>query len=575
MRLLQLERDGDFCLTKDYVQDIPQYAILSHTWGPDTEEVTFKDLTDGTGHSRAGYDKIRSCGEQAKRDGLQFFWVDTCCIDKTSSAELSEAINSMHQWYKNAKICYVYLSDFSGSTDISLMRESRWFTRAWTLQELLAPRKLQFFDQAWNPLVMNNSLRSVVSGATGIEMKFLFEDPSRHFLNTSIAKRMSWAAKRQATRQEDRAYSLLGIFRVNMTLLYGEGGEKAFLRLQEEIMKYSSDQSIFAWQRVSDRDVAIDLYQVNNPLPILAQSPADFANSANIIPYTSIDPTPPYEMTNCGLQITLPVLHWPIEEAECSPGPLHYSTMPNMSQRPDKLLKQPKVWPYVSLSCRSETNPSQIAILPVCQLRKLHILQRGLATQAELSNLSELERDSTRKLIFVPYDEISNETSAIRKTVTISNDGLLHYELRRSRFSYMLRTSPTSPTRIRASPPGNWNPEDKTFQPDYRSMSLKLQWDEFPPFFVNVGSDSAVFQTPDNDNADKSRESVEDGNFWVSIKERKFEGFLKFPRNRSTDATTINTLTTGIKVTTTRSVEVILGRHMNIIHVAVDMPNRQ
>ena len=148
MRLLECNNTGKFSLTKDFVGDnVPQYAILSHTWGVDTEEVTFKDLIEGTGKRKAGYEKVRFCGEQAKRDGLQYFWVDTCCIDKTNSVELSESINSMFKWYQAAAICYAYLSDVEpvitgGTHSYPSFKDSVWFTRGWTLQELLSPSEV-------------------------------------------------------------------------------------------------------------------------------------------------------------------------------------------------------------------------------------------------------------------------------------------------------------------------------------------------------------------------------------------------------------------------------------------------
>jgi hypothetical protein len=115
MRLLRFEDDGEFSLVEYMGNHIPPYAILSHTWGADHEEVTFKDLADGTSRNKVGYRKLTFCGKQAGIDGLRFFWVDTCCIDKSSSAELSEAINSMFRWYHDASKCYVYLSDVSTS----------------------------------------------------------------------------------------------------------------------------------------------------------------------------------------------------------------------------------------------------------------------------------------------------------------------------------------------------------------------------------------------------------------------------------------------------------------------------
>jgi hypothetical protein len=155
MRLLKRSDTGDFSLIQFGDEAIPPYAILSHTWGADTEEVTFEDLTNGTGKDKPGYKKIRFCGEQASRDGLEYFWIDTCCINKENQAELSLAITSMFRWYRNANRCYIYISDVSTTkqnvsgqlTWEPAFQGSRWFTRGWTLQELLAPHSDEFFSQ--------------------------------------------------------------------------------------------------------------------------------------------------------------------------------------------------------------------------------------------------------------------------------------------------------------------------------------------------------------------------------------------------------------------------------------------
>ncbi|RYO78875.1 hypothetical protein DL764_010078 [Monosporascus ibericus] len=244
MRLLKRDDTGVITLTEDVIGDrIPRYAILSHRWG--MEEVTFKDLMDGTGPSKQGYDKIRFCSDQAQRDGLDHFWVDTCCIDKSSSAELTEAINSMFQWYRNATKCYVYLDDVSkpalqtgNKPNYQLwepdLRRSKWFTRGWTLQELLAPASVEFFSREGARLGTKRSLELPISDITGIPLKVLRGSP---LLDCTVPERMAWAEPRQTTRDEDKAYSLLGIFDVQMPLIYGEGKEKAFKRLQEEIDK--------------------------------------------------------------------------------------------------------------------------------------------------------------------------------------------------------------------------------------------------------------------------------------------------------------------------------------------------
>jgi hypothetical protein len=244
MRLLQSDSDGNLSLTEFIEDDIPKYAILSHRWG--AEEVTFRDLTDGTSKVKAGYGKIQFCGEQARRDGLQYFWVDTCCIDKSNSTELAEAINSMFRWYRDATKCYVYLLDVSrlhsNSADNSneawesTFRKSEWFRRGWTLQELIAPASVDFFSRERELLGNKASLERHICEVTGIPASALRGNPLSDF---SIAERLSWAVNRETFRQEDKAYSLLGIFDVNMLPIYSEGKDKAMNRLREEIDKAS------------------------------------------------------------------------------------------------------------------------------------------------------------------------------------------------------------------------------------------------------------------------------------------------------------------------------------------------
>jgi hypothetical protein len=252
MNLLKRDIDGEFRLTTDLVDNIPPYAILSHTWGDDGEEVTFKDMRHGTGKSKAGYEKIRFCGEQATRDCLQYFWVDTCCIDKRNSTQLSEAINSMFSWYRKAAKCYVYLSDVSANGyDINnqLLRfpwetdflKSKWFTRGWTLQELIAPSSVEFFSIEGKRLGDKKSLERKINERTGIDIEALRGCPLSYF---SIEERMSWQAHRKTKRPEDEAYSLLGIFDIHMPLIYGEGRKKAFIRFFEEIDKPLKAESL-------------------------------------------------------------------------------------------------------------------------------------------------------------------------------------------------------------------------------------------------------------------------------------------------------------------------------------------
>jgi NACHT domain/Heterokaryon incompatibility protein (HET) len=247
MRLLRLEDDGEFSLTKDLVGDdtIPPYAILSHTWGSDTEEVTFEDMTDSSGKDKPGYDKIRFCGEQARQDGLQYFWIDTCCINKTNYAELSQAINSMFRWYQDATRCYVYLSDvstppFNSNDELNLwpwesdLWKSKWFTRGWTLQELLAPHSVEFFSRERKRLGDKSSLRQQIHQITGIPDSALQGAPLSQF---TVNERLSWIEHRQTKLEEDKAYSLLGIFDVYIPPIYNEGMARAFKRLMDEINK--------------------------------------------------------------------------------------------------------------------------------------------------------------------------------------------------------------------------------------------------------------------------------------------------------------------------------------------------
>jgi hypothetical protein len=246
MRLLICSETGKFSFTKDLVGDdlIPPYAILSHLWGPDNEEVTFEDITNGTGEKKLGYEKIRFCGEQARQDGLDYFWVDTCCIDKENKAEFAQAINSMFRWYRNAAQCYVYLSDVSCphvGLDLndeynlrpweSDFRKSKWFTRGWTLQELLAPVSVEFFSQERKRLGDKSSLRQQIHEITNISQPAL---QGAHLSQFSVEERLRWIEHRQTKLEEDKAYSLLGIFGVYILPTYGEGIARALNRILDE-----------------------------------------------------------------------------------------------------------------------------------------------------------------------------------------------------------------------------------------------------------------------------------------------------------------------------------------------------
>ncbi|KAE9968195.1 hypothetical protein BLS_005978 [Venturia inaequalis] len=306
MRLLSTH-DLTFLTFKEFFdEDRPPYTILSHTWGSD--EVTFKEMNKleaGT-QNKAGYQKILECAQVSKERGFEWTWVDTCCIDKRSSAELTEAINSMFAWYRDSAQCLVYLADFKAEAgsqgqpwskeEISDLGKSRWFSRGWTLQELIAPRWLFFFDKNWSQFggTLDVHFMSTVSTVTGIPPNMLAtSEPKWRLLRKyNIAQKMSWFGNRITTRKEDAAYCLLGLFDVNMPLLYGEGN-KAFTRLQEEIIRRSADRSIFAWKNPF-RDGKVGL---------LASSPHLFANSDYAMTGdSSFVLQPSFSLTNRGFQ---------------------------------------------------------------------------------------------------------------------------------------------------------------------------------------------------------------------------------------------------------------------------------
>ncbi|KAK0631537.1 heterokaryon incompatibility protein-domain-containing protein [Immersiella caudata] len=251
MRLLNTKNVPEL---KEFIGDdssFPPYAILSHTW-EDEQEVTFEVLGDPLLRElKRGFRKIQKTCSLAAQDGYDWAWVDTCCIDKKASAELSEAINSMFRWYQNAAVCYVYLADLEPGTDLDTsLPKCRWFTRGWTLQELIAPRKVLFYDRDWNYRGAKDDLADSISRTTRIPMDILFHQKA--LCDVAVACRMSWASRRRTTRVEDMAYCLLGIFDVHMSLIYGEQ-HKAFSRLQELIIKTTSDLSILVWKN-NDKD---------------------------------------------------------------------------------------------------------------------------------------------------------------------------------------------------------------------------------------------------------------------------------------------------------------------------------
>ena len=456
MRLLDLVT-GEFVEFSDPFT-IPPYAILSHRWAQ--EEQTYQDLRKiqtlcqgGTprspspplprpSHSSSSSqddnssilsrpsspqsiwgsdsglsDKVRGACEAARKDGFRYIWIDSCCIDKTSSSELSESINSMFAWYRDAAVCYVFLADVPTTPSASLRSEgsafrlSEWFTRGWTLQELIAPSRLVFLSASWELLGTKSSLADLVEQITGIPASVLTSGargPPRSLDECSVAQRMSWAAKRYTTKVEDQAYSLLGIFDIQMPTLYGEG-DRAFRRLQEEILRRIPDQSIFAWGSIYPEPfpaltdsptppAAIEgasvpsgdphnskprpfyKFMTSCASPVLAHSPRDFIGAGKVVPVphsTFVDlltkywPISPQEYTSTphGIRTDLPLL--PLASCLSSDEAFFETKDPEYGRIR---------WYLAVLACELSDFPGQL-LCRICHIaapeRPVNVLHRG------------------------------------------------------------------------------------------------------------------------------------------------------------------------------------------------------
>jgi hypothetical protein len=296
----------------------PPYAILSHTW--EDGEVSLREMTDPSPSvtSKNGYRKIVDYCRLAAREGYGWAWIDTCCIDKTNHAELAESINSMFRWYEEAIVCHVFLADLAADAELEdALSRCRWFTRGWTLQELIAPKTVHFHDQSWDMRGTKANLITELAAITGILDTVL--DGGLPLHQVCIAVRMSWASNRETTRPEDAAYCLLGIFDVNMPMIYGEG-KKAFRRLQEEIIRQSTDLTVFACHH--QPEAVVHAVHVGSEFengtrldaaPMLASSPRDFKmhstrqaqgllRTIGISKWSDLDTE--YAITNKGLRMT-------------------------------------------------------------------------------------------------------------------------------------------------------------------------------------------------------------------------------------------------------------------------------
>ncbi|KAF6832368.1 HET domain-containing protein [Colletotrichum plurivorum] len=355
------------------------YVILSHRW--EDGEATYQEVGDERAMSqKSGWAKIRKTCSIARDRGIDYVWVDTCCINKQDFSELTEAINSMFKWYVNATVCLAYLSDVDGDHPFE---RSRWFERGWTLQELIAPNRVEFFDGTWNAIGTCQELSDVIHRRTHIDesilrsrWKFdvLGSGIRKHLNEFPVAVRMSWAVGRETTRVEDRAYSLMGLFNVNMPLLYGEG-DRAFVRLQEEIIKESNDMTLFAWTGSTG---ALDYTTYEGTKGIFATSPDAFGfrTPLEFTRIPKLNPEVRFSLTNKGLKISMEAV---------TPTNVDF---PGSSER----LQLEKLQ-LLPLGCRWSGNASgpELGIL-------LHDGGDGTWLRARATQLFEIRRDTQRTI---------------------------------------------------------------------------------------------------------------------------------------------------------------------------------
>jgi hypothetical protein len=438
----------------------PPYAILSHCWEDD--EVLFADLSDlDTARKKKGFTKIEKTCEQTIKDKLKFVWIYTCCIDKSSSAELSEAINSMFAWYRDSFKCYAYLADVEVADDFA---KSKWFTRGWTLQELLAPRHVRsdtqlwyqaplernmstnsnlptesnmeavsgmdFFLRDWTRLGSKRGLSTAIAATTGVAKEYL---EGASLGNASISMRMSWAADRRVTRSEDIAYSLLGIFDVHMPLLYGEGKTKAFRRLQEEIMKVSEDETIFAWE-------SMEFGKNASSMGVLASDPGDFAEARDLIPFTSDDPIAPYTMTHRGLRIDLqlcnPQSEQSLRELQKWARPLRSSIM---IWSKDNLT-------WAALRCHVVHDFHHYVMIPLYHVTADIYIRDG-STNIALFPVARLPSLCPAKQVYIRNSGVPSAVESIQR-----------------RFGFLMRKIPPGFSIVNVLPKDAWDPKAKIIQ---------------------------------------------------------------------------------------------------------------
>lgn len=266
-------------IQREAIRENVTYAMLSHCWDYEDGEVSSLDMTWGTHKQKQGYAKLESACRLAASHGYKYIWIDTCCLNREDPGEMSEAINAMFDWYKNASVCYVYLADVEAvlsphnyHTFTDALSRARWFTRGWTLLELVAPDNVQFVNRTWRACGSKIDLASSISSFTNINQEVLL-DPTT-LSTVPVARRLSWASRRTTTRPEDQAYCLIGLFGIYLPILYGEGLANAFHRLQLETLKVTQDLSLLGWSSAKYDHTSAS---------VIAKSPADFAHASSIL----------------------------------------------------------------------------------------------------------------------------------------------------------------------------------------------------------------------------------------------------------------------------------------------------
>lgn len=414
------------------------YAILSHRWTPnpnheilfaDVDEIDEFEIASSTTivknalysgvdpRDKPAFKKLRGAAQQAFAAGYEYIWIDTCCIDKNSSAELSEAINSMWMWYKSSGICLVYLADVRGASEVltkASFAASQWWTRGWTLQELLAPTQLTFYSCEWIEIGKKRDMDLTIREITRIDANVI--NGTLPLTSICIAQRMSWASSRTTTRPEDLAYCLLGIFGVTMPLVYGDG-ERAFIRLQEEIIKGSDDETIFAW-----RDNA---FTPGTYSGLLALRPSAFHDSRNVIRYDNSEGKDLYSMTNKGMSLTLREIY-KLDQTECHYVALFHCANPPTRQRfigiylikiSDESEQYARVrcqeWAFKPINYSSRLIPSTIYVRQFHDQQPIHSELDPVENRIRLLQVIPSENPSVIKLRLVEADIRTSRYTAI------------------------------------------------------------------------------------------------------------------------------------------------------------------